>query len=237
MPGLARGPWSPKYLSSLVLDLDASIGVTLTSGKVSTWADQSGYGNDYTQATAGSRPVVTASVFGGLPAVTGTASTSMTRATSPLAVGSARTIFAVAMGTGADGASGGTIIDFRQGVGHQITQYFWDLGGTTYVFSNANSSWTASGVTVFDTKHVIGSTVSVGSVPTISVDGVSKTVTAQNMTTDDGTNNSTLMNYVGGGQGFIGHVGRLLVFNAVLSAKNIADVKNYLSTLYGIAVS
>jgi hypothetical protein len=43
----------------------ADAGVTLTSGKVSTWADQSGAGIDLTQGTAANRPVVSAAVLNG----------------------------------------------------------------------------------------------------------------------------------------------------------------------------
>ena len=43
--------------SSLVLDLNADKGITLGSTiEVAQWADQSGQGNHYTQATAGTRP-------------------------------------------------------------------------------------------------------------------------------------------------------------------------------------
>lgn len=47
--------WQPNF-SQPVLWLRGDLGVTLTSGKISKWADQSGYGNDFTQATAGLRP-------------------------------------------------------------------------------------------------------------------------------------------------------------------------------------
>jgi len=45
----------------------ASEGVTLVSGDVSGWADQSGHGNDAAQTTAGNRPLFVADAFNGHP--------------------------------------------------------------------------------------------------------------------------------------------------------------------------
>lgn len=51
--------WNPLRLGSkLKCWLRADKGITLTSGAVSTWADQSGNGFDFTQSTAGKRPTV-----------------------------------------------------------------------------------------------------------------------------------------------------------------------------------
>lgn len=64
IPGVvARGPavaaggeFDFSTLGTLVMDLDARVGVTVTGGGVSTWADQSGAGNDATQTTSARRP-------------------------------------------------------------------------------------------------------------------------------------------------------------------------------------
>ena len=47
----------------------ASEGVTLVSGDVSVWADQSGHGNDAAQTMAGNRPLFVADAFNGHPAL------------------------------------------------------------------------------------------------------------------------------------------------------------------------
>ena len=49
-------PWSPKKLSGCALYLDSSMGITLSSGYVSQWADQSGNGRHASQSTASYRP-------------------------------------------------------------------------------------------------------------------------------------------------------------------------------------
>lgn len=60
--------FSPIQLFPLVW-LDANIGVTIVGGKVSAWADQSGNGNSFSQAVAGSRPTFNAAGINGHPGV------------------------------------------------------------------------------------------------------------------------------------------------------------------------
>ena len=48
----------PSISNTLELHLDSTLGVTETAGAVSTWADQSGNGRDFTQSTASKRPIV-----------------------------------------------------------------------------------------------------------------------------------------------------------------------------------
>jgi len=52
LAGLNSGP----VTSGLTLWLKGDAGITLTSGKVSTWADQSGNGRDFTQSSSSNRP-------------------------------------------------------------------------------------------------------------------------------------------------------------------------------------
>ncbi len=61
--------FDPADISGLVVRLRADVGVTLVSGRVSNWADQSGEGNDFVQGTAGNRPLWTASGVNGQPTV------------------------------------------------------------------------------------------------------------------------------------------------------------------------
>jgi hypothetical protein len=64
--------WTPRRLGSSLLGWwRADMGITLVSGVVSAWADQSGNGNHLTQTTAAHRPSYTASHadWNGRPAV------------------------------------------------------------------------------------------------------------------------------------------------------------------------
>jgi hypothetical protein len=59
--GSQKVNFDPSYISTaLWLDASDASTITLSSGAVSQWSDKSGYARHATQATAGSRPVVTA---------------------------------------------------------------------------------------------------------------------------------------------------------------------------------
>jgi hypothetical protein len=77
--------WRPTMLGStckLWLRPESSF-LTITGGKVETWLDQSGAGNDFTQANAALRPVYTASdpAFNGMGSATLTGTELLSRAT------------------------------------------------------------------------------------------------------------------------------------------------------------
>lgn len=55
----------PTEIDDLALWLRADLGVTIVSGRVSSWADQSGNGRDATQATAALRPILVANEING----------------------------------------------------------------------------------------------------------------------------------------------------------------------------
>lgn len=62
----ARKALDPRSIPGLALYLRADRGITLdASGNVETWADQSGNGNNVTQATAAQRPSYVSGAFGG----------------------------------------------------------------------------------------------------------------------------------------------------------------------------
>lgn len=104
-------PFGPQKVHGLKLWLRADSGITLVSGKVSAWADQSGNGFSLTQSTAGLRPAFVASGVGARASVSfdgaddyvGLASEIV--ATSVLST-SAFTVFAVFNATAIDSATG-----------------------------------------------------------------------------------------------------------------------------------
>jgi len=57
--------FSPLTIPGLMLWLRADLGVTLNSGNVSAWADQSGQGNNATQGTGADQPPLVSSGIGG----------------------------------------------------------------------------------------------------------------------------------------------------------------------------
>lgn len=56
-----RGEFTPADLGGLVLWLRSDLGITLNATQVSAWADQSGQGNHFTQATGAVQPTYVAS--------------------------------------------------------------------------------------------------------------------------------------------------------------------------------
>lgn len=54
--GISGAPWTPLRLPRLALWLRADMGVTLNGSTVSAWADQSGNGRNFSQATAAAQP-------------------------------------------------------------------------------------------------------------------------------------------------------------------------------------
>jgi hypothetical protein len=84
--------------------LKGDVGVTLSGPNVTNWADQSGNGNDYVQATGGKQPTVTASAINGLPAVTFNGTSQFL--TSAAQIGGAKTVVMVRKLVSLPGASG-----------------------------------------------------------------------------------------------------------------------------------
>ena len=68
----------PASLSGLWLWVKADAGVTLTSGAVSQWVDQSGHGRHFAQSQASKRPTVVAAANNGYPAIRLTATARQT---------------------------------------------------------------------------------------------------------------------------------------------------------------
>lgn len=60
--------FSPIDLSPLIW-IDANVGITESGGSVSSWVDQSGNGNSFTQGVGSQQPLYQATGLGGLPTV------------------------------------------------------------------------------------------------------------------------------------------------------------------------
>lgn len=67
--GGASTPATPLSIfgAALVVWVRADLGITTVSGNVSAWADQSGNGNDFAQASAGNRPTYNTAPLNGQP--------------------------------------------------------------------------------------------------------------------------------------------------------------------------
>ena len=76
MSQFAGAAFTPTTISGCILWLRADLGVTLASGKVSAWADQSGNSNNFSQGTAAQQPVFNSSGVNGQPTLSFTAANS-----------------------------------------------------------------------------------------------------------------------------------------------------------------
>jgi hypothetical protein len=98
--------FNPKSVAGMLLWLDASTGITLVSGQVDVWADQSGNGNNATAPSSVLRPDYSATGFKGKAAIDKTSTPNLTsvkvglRLASQLSLGDF-TIIAVRQKTGA----------------------------------------------------------------------------------------------------------------------------------------
>jgi hypothetical protein len=69
-PGGVAAAFNPQSISGLFVWLKGDVGVTADgSNFVSAWADQSGSGNNFTQATGGLKPLLTANAQNSKPAI------------------------------------------------------------------------------------------------------------------------------------------------------------------------
>lgn len=233
-----RNGFTPRSISGLKLDLNAAIGITLASTKVSTWADQSGNGNDVTQATDANRPTFNATGFNGKACVTFGAltTTALVNTTANLvASGTARDVFIVAAPTSIAAVQGA--LAFRLGGNTFECLAAGSLAGVTYYFSDGVNAYNVqqpeykSGVTKFEwNAAAFGPAVPVNYL----ADKVQYGDVGSNFfsRSDTGTTGFIIGNRANLLQPFIGDIARVLVYDSVLSAGNRAAVMTYLANQY-----
>jgi len=215
-------------------------GVTQGGGTVSAWADQSGNGNDVTQGTGANQPAFTASAINGIPGIAYSANAQiLTRATSPLSVGSARTVVGVAKPAAGSGSfnPGGTVAHFKTTSGHDWTGYLAVVGASTYGWgNNVVSDSLTSPPTILNTPCVVEISTTVGQLPTFVINAVAYTAAGGNVvTTDDGTNGFQIGNVAqASSQFFAGSICEVLVYDHILSAGDLTTLRQYLQAKYAI---
>ncbi len=119
-PGAAAATSPPR--TGLVQWVKGDAGITLVSGRVSAWADQSGSGQNFVQGTAGERPYMLGDTINGIPALSfgvagdankhmGTAGNFVNRSNVAMTGSSARTVMVVSKPRfdAAFGRTGGTV--------------------------------------------------------------------------------------------------------------------------------
>lgn len=213
----------------------ADSGVTLTSGKVSQWNDQSGNGNHVTQANAALRPTVTAAAIGGKDAITFGGSTVLFTANAVVAHGQPRTAVAVVRPAG----TGGTICSFRT-AGVASLVMLWNLSGNTWVYTDVVAN--AAGM---DGDHVglspvaVECELTVGIAPVYRINAVEQTIVTRagdGLVHDDTGGSPTFMigNYYVGDIAFDNQIAALFIYNRILGASDYTRLRSYLTGYYGV---
>jgi hypothetical protein len=244
IPGLggrlgARGgaaAWSPLALgSTLKLWLRGDLGVTLNGGDVSAWADQSGNGQHFTQATGAQQPLYVASGISSMPSVAFTAANSDLLESSGFPSLSAAHVFIV-MQANADPAAGSP----DQGG-------LWMFDGTAA--NNSHVPFTDG--TIYDCFGTDVRKTTVNPAPAFTSPRIYSVKTANNAWSNylDGV----LLWDLGGGSNtvsftatprlgktlsafFDGSIAEVILCDAVQSAGNETDILDYLGARYTITV-
>lgn len=223
--------------AGLYQDAAMTIPAAAPGDPVGGWQDQSGNARHVTQATAGARPTYRASQVNGWPTLEFDGTDD-------------RLFNAIAISAYIDAAAYSTFIVFAADaintnavntydndtlIADQAGPYFGvhlKSAPTAHAYNwdgsddNASVAITLATYAVLHTRHDTGAIKA-------SVNGGAEASTASG-------NTQVLTNVFGIGRGanvafFDGHIARILIYNAALSAPNVASVIAYLKTRYGIA--
>jgi hypothetical protein len=229
--------FSPTQLAGCMLWLRSDMGITLASGNVSNWSDQSGNGNSATQGTAGSQPPYVTNIMNGAAALKGDGIQYWMQ-TSAFTLGATATLFAAAQPTVTPQIAGARLIE------HHYSQTYMlctdTTAGTQYklIVNDGTSPYgTAVGGTVtVDANTIISGTYS-SPTGTLFVDGTSAgtgTFTAPTATSLPlaimQSLNSQFAAY------WKGYFAEAIVYNVALGASDMVRVHRYLGARYGVAV-
>src|SRR5580692_7077998 len=243
--GSGSGQTPLASLGNLVLWLDANSGVAQSaSGRVTSWADQSGNGNDVSQSAAGSQP--TYFPFGAGPdgslaylAFGGSGSPFLDNTTTNLTPNGGDVTVIVACQPTA-GGSGGTPFAMRRSEPLAIFDYV-NVGGTNYVYSDGATN--ASNVTIAGSSlpstgaaMVMDYSVHVGSPLGFTIDGVPQQTSGGAPTDYTGSTGFS----VGGREDYPspwqGDIYEIVVYSGLLSATNLAAARDAVASEWGVSV-
>ena len=240
-------PFDPKSLSGLTVWLKADTGITKDgSDLIGTWADQSGNGNDFSQSTAGNKPVFSASAQNNLPAVTFdgvndhlTTSAFITLGTYSAFVVASRNVWASSTYAGiwghnfssagtagrAIGVTGGALNNW------QNNEFF--SCGNGYGASQTPYAFGPIGTLGNNTFHLL----SFGNGSANSFLRLNGTSIGRAVTNAAVTSSATRMSlgtwYLAATSDFWnGKISEILIYNSVLNAGDITKVENYLRSKY-----
>ena len=238
------------YTTGLQLWLDANTGVTISGGIVTTWADQSGNGNNVT-GSGTTAPTFLTSGLNGHPTVQFDGVNDLLNNTTANLVssGSARTVFVVAQTdynpSVAEHLAGGALFTFRRTAGPGVT--IMNLGQLDYDPNPPNWYIYSDAVAVNeDTAHQLGivtnaftvtySSAGTGNLVNEWLNGTAVTVSGGNVTSETGATGFTVGNREDNTaiDGWRGGISAVVVYDSVLSDANRALVENFLIAEFAV---
>ena len=227
----------PNRLPNLDLDLDFTLGVTLSGSNITNIKNQSPAGstNDFAQATGADQPTTSAGLISGFAAaVFGSSLRLQNSGNIPSSGSTSRTIYVVCRPSSAQG--GGLYATRTTFLSSDLL--LLTLGGVQYLWSNDSVNASRSTPVSYANTNIVYEHTSVnGSPVAVSINGASITMTTpQNATTDNGTAGTWVGNRPSSStsQYFIGGITRVLVYSRLLSTIERADVTRYLRNRYSI---
>jgi hypothetical protein len=205
------GPCEPSVLGpQLVLWLRSSLGITIGTG-VSAWADQSGYGNNFVQATGGLQPTYTAvnGNFNGQPSV------------NPVAAGSVLT------------CAGTIVIRHLLIVASYPAAVF--AGNDPALFSTSGGSIVFRGGSgpVWGTPDVSGDIYRDGARTTIALDVANRAHVHEFALASAASNTWQLGDDAGGGTTWSGSIVEVIASRTVIPDRTLRGIRQMLRARYG----
>jgi hypothetical protein len=225
--------FGPTQLSGCTIWLRADMGITLVSGSVDTWADQSG--NGYNATAPGTRPGFSANAVNNLPAITGNG-TNQLMTTVPFPVAASMTWAAVINPTGVQNGYVRIIEQaydqsYYLGVDVNGNKYKLIVNNNVAPFGLANGGTVASGPVIVSASYASPR-------GDVYVNGTS--VGHDNFTapTTGGPNLALYIMdaYNGFTEFWNGAVAEIVVYNRQLSSSEFTRLHRYLGGRYGITV-
>jgi len=205
---------------------------SLSAGAVATWTDSSGNGRDATQSTSGNRPVATASVVNGLPAVRFDGSNDFLTIPSLNGLSSAEAFVVLRVDDATPSSNNGL---WNVGYGSAHGNYYPDTGGAiTDCFGAQSLKSTGYTTTPLDQFHIYNASSQSGS--WISrINGIAHFATTTNTTQFSAS--TYRLGFNGGSAYLDGDIAEVLIYSAVLSDADREAVESYLVGRYASIAS
>jgi len=241
----ASTPFDVTSVAGLVLWLEASKGVTASSGTVTAWADQSGNNNNATQNTPSSEPTQDATGINGLPAIHFAGGTHLTIADSTsLQWGTGDFYIAVVMAENNASNTAGVVFAKQEAsspfagpalfanfpLPAQSTEWGGQVSITSYVPTNETSLNDDNARQFSLTRTGSSLSVRLDGLPDNSVvigDGGSLDVSAVGIPVSIGASPT-------GTQGLSGDIAEIIAVNGTIAVSDVANIEAYLESKYSL---